>query len=102
MAPDEAVGHVARVAAVPDSSFFDIASELVPAIDRVHFNGLGLEQDMALRLRTLLADRLIQSLGWRRERDRSELRVEISDRLCHRRAVLQQLWLSRWCVLLPD
>ena len=78
MTPDEAVGHVARVTAVPDEPpFIDIVSELVPAIDLVHFNGLGPEQDMALRLRTLLADRLIQTVGWWRERDRSELPVEM-------------------------
>jgi hypothetical protein len=69
--------HVARAAAVPDKSFIDIAGELVPAIDRVHFNGLGLEQYMALMLRTLVADRLSQTAGWRRERDRSELSVEM-------------------------
>ncbi|MBT2305119.1 hypothetical protein J7E70_32445 [Variovorax paradoxus] len=76
MAPDEAAAHVARAAAVPDESFFHIASELVPAIDRIYFNGLGIDLGTALRLRTQLADRLIQTVGWRHERDRSELSVE--------------------------
>ena len=48
MTPDEAASHVVRAAAVPEESFFDIVSELVPAIDRVHFNGFGLELDMAI------------------------------------------------------
>ena len=61
----------------PTSSFFDIASELVPAIDGVYFNGLSLDLGTTLRLRTLLANRLIQTAGWQRERDRSELSVEM-------------------------
>ncbi len=77
MPPEEAVCHVSRLAAVPDISFFEIARELVRAIDWVHFNGLGLKQDLALRLRVLLVDRMIQSSGWRSERDRSSLQIEI-------------------------
>lgn len=77
MAPDESVAHVARTATVPDKSFFDIARELVPAIDRCYFDGLGLDLGTALRLRSQLADRLIQTAGWRHERDRSELSVEM-------------------------
>ncbi|MBF0628340.1 MAG: hypothetical protein HQL91_08965 [Magnetococcales bacterium] len=76
MAPNEAVAHVARAASVPDKSFFDIASELVPAIDQVFFNGSGLDLGTTLRLRTLLANRLFDTVGWQRECDRSELSVE--------------------------
>ena len=76
MAPDEAAAYVERASAVPDESFFDIASELVPAIDRDYFNGLGLDLSTALRLRTLLTDRLVDTVGWKRERDRSESSVE--------------------------
>lgn len=77
MASDEASAHVARAAAVPDQSFFNIASILVPAIDQVYFNGLGLDLGTALRLRIQLADRLIDTDGWRHERDRSDLSVEM-------------------------
>lgn len=77
MAPDKAVAHVARAATVPDESFFDIVSELVLAIDRAYFNGLGLDLGTALKLRVLLTDRLIDTAGWRRERDKSELSVEV-------------------------
>jgi hypothetical protein len=77
MGADEAVAHVARAAVVPDVSFLDVANELVPAIDRVYFNGLGLDLKTALRLRALLADRLIRTAAWQRERGRSELSVEM-------------------------
>lgn len=77
MAPDESVAHVARMTTVPDKSFFDIVRELVPAIDRGYFNGLGLDLGTTLRLRTQVTDRLIQTGGWRHERDKSELSVEM-------------------------
>lgn len=77
MAPDEAVAHVARAVAVPDESFFDIASDLVPAIDRLYFNGAGLDLDSALKLRALIADRLVAASGWQWSRDTSELSVEM-------------------------
>jgi hypothetical protein len=76
MPSEEALGHVSQLTTVSDSCFFDICTELACAIDRVHFEGLGLDQDMALRLRALLVDRLIQSSGWRRERDSSSLQIE--------------------------
>ena len=38
---------------------------------------MGLELDNALRLRTLVADRLIQCAGWERESNRSGLSVEM-------------------------
>ena len=77
MAPDEAAAHVARTITVPDKPFFEVASELVPAIDRVYFSGLGLDLDTALKLRGLLAGRLIDTAGWRWECKRSELSVEM-------------------------
>ena len=68
---------VSEVTELPDDSFFDIVENLVPAIDEVYFNGLGIDLDTALRLRTLLADRLMESAGWRRERERTEMSVEM-------------------------
>lgn len=75
--PDQASAEVARAVAVPDESFFDIAENLVPALDELHFNDLGLDLEAALRLRGLIADRMVKSAGWRRERDRSEMSVEM-------------------------
>jgi hypothetical protein len=74
---EQPAAHVAGLIAVPDNSFLDIAGELVPAIDRAYFDGLGLDLDQAVRLRALVADRLIQCAGWERERNRSGLSVEV-------------------------
>ncbi|KQW61030.1 hypothetical protein ASD02_23125 [Ensifer sp. Root1252] len=61
---------------VPDRSFFDILVELVRPIDASFLNGEGLSLGVAVRLREILADRLVDSPGWRREQGRSELSVE--------------------------
>lgn len=75
--PDQASAAVARVVSVPDRSFFDVAENLVPALDELHFNDLGLDLETALRLRGIVADRFVESAGWRREQDRSEMSVEM-------------------------
>ena len=75
--PDQAASEVAQAVDVPDKSFFDIAEILIPALDELHFNDLGLELERALQLRGLIADRLVESAGWRREQERSEMSVEM-------------------------
>ncbi|MGR7996940.1 hypothetical protein [Xanthobacter sp. ZOL 2024] len=74
---EQAAANVAKAIAVPDESFFDIAESLVPALDELYFNDLGLSLEAALQLRGLIADRLMDSAGWRRERDKAELSVEM-------------------------
>ena len=77
MSLDQAANHVSTVTGVPDESFFDIVANLVPAIDEVYFNALGMDLGTALSLRTLIANRLLKSAGWRWERERTELSVEM-------------------------
>jgi hypothetical protein len=77
MTPDQGAAHVVRAANIPDESFFSVATELVPAIDAVYFNGFELGSDMAVRLRSLLASRLMETRRWRRERDNLKHSVEI-------------------------
>ncbi|ACS58884.1 conserved hypothetical protein (plasmid) [Rhizobium leguminosarum bv. trifolii WSM1325] len=62
---------------VPDRSFYDILAELNPPIDISYLNGHGLSVSVVVKLREILADRLMQSTGWRREHDRTELSVEM-------------------------
>jgi hypothetical protein len=77
MTPDHAAVHVLRAANIADESFFSVATELVPAIDRTYFNGLKLSSDTAVRLRSLLSNRLMQTRGWRHECNNSKQSVEI-------------------------
>lgn len=77
MSVEEAVEHVLRLSDVPDRSFFDIVGQLASAIDVVFFDGQELDAGTAIRLRTVLANRLTETNGWLREHDRSDMRVEM-------------------------
>lgn len=74
---DEAASHVVRAITIPDESFFRVTSSLAPAIDQIYFNERGLDLDTALNLRELITDRLIGTVGWKREQDKSEMNVEV-------------------------
>ncbi len=73
--PDRAAAHVARLVAVPDEPFFDLAAALVRALDVAHFGGGDLSPRLAVSLRSLVADRLMKGTGWSREQRRTELSV---------------------------
>lgn len=77
LSEDDMIAEINRAIDVPDRSFFDVASELVPAIDQLYFDGQQLDLNKALKFRTLVVDRLMDSAGWQRECDRSELSVEM-------------------------
>lgn len=78
MPPDQIATFVAEITALPDASFFDIIGNLVPALDEMYFNELGMDLDTAVSLRTLLCDRLMESAGWLWERERTEMSVEMT------------------------
>jgi hypothetical protein len=73
---EQASTAVTRMIAVPDSSFFELAADLVRALDELHFNDRGLKLETATQLRSMIAERLTKTSGWRRQRDRSELSIE--------------------------
>ena len=77
MSADQAAPYVSNITGMPDESFFDIVQDLVPAIDEVYFNALGMGLEMAFSLRTLIVNRLLKSTGWRWERERTEMSVEM-------------------------
>lgn len=76
MPRDEVMAFIAAAIDVPDEPFFDIVEELIPALDRSLFNDRGLHLNTALMLRTLVADRMVRTTGWRREKDRAAMSVE--------------------------
>src|SRR5437773_2352641 len=49
----------------PNETFYDAAGTFLRDVDSVYFNGEGLTQYEAVRIRTALADRLVDSSGWR-------------------------------------
>ena len=72
---DDIAAGVARAIDVPEDAFFKVATVIIPEIDRLYFERLGLDLDTALRMRSLVVNRMVQSNGWRWESNRSELSV---------------------------
>lgn len=54
------------ITSLPDESFFDAVTSFLRSADKVHFDDRGLQAPEAVRIRSLLADRLMNSSGWRR------------------------------------
>jgi len=73
----DAIDCVRRAIDLPDESFFEIAADLLPCLDALFFNNKGGTLDLLLNLRSVIADRLGQTVGWRRERDRDDLTWEV-------------------------
>lgn len=53
------------LASLPDESFFDAVADLVRSVDTVYFAGQGLAESAAVGMRAKLADRLMESGGWK-------------------------------------
>lgn len=66
---------VTRITSLPDEPFFDVVTSFLRSIDEVYFNGQALDDGEASRIRARLAQRLMESAGWRwlkhRRSDRS-------------------------------
>ncbi len=75
--PGLAVESIDRLAlnpirALPDEAFFDASSRFLRSLDRVYFEHGNLTEPEAVRIRAVLAERLVESQGWKwRDRDPS-------------------------------
>jgi hypothetical protein len=54
------------IRSLPDEKFLDVFAMFVVAVDRVFFNGRGPATEEAVRIRSVLAERLVETGGWRR------------------------------------
>lgn len=50
---------------LPDEPFFDAVADFMRSIDAVYFGGHGIAETAAVAIRTMLAERLMESNGWR-------------------------------------
>jgi hypothetical protein len=57
---------LAPIRSLPDEPFFDIIAVFLRSVDAVFFNDGGLQEIMATKIRSALADRLMASRGWQR------------------------------------
>lgn len=65
------------ISSLPDEAFFDILTQLLRSVDAVYFNNGGLQQPIAISIRSALANRLMTSSGWRWLRARRSFCIEI-------------------------
>lgn len=57
---------LAPIISLPDRPFFDVISEFLQSVDAVYFNNGGMHENIAVSVRTALAQRLMSSRGWQR------------------------------------
>jgi hypothetical protein len=63
---------------LPDEPFFDVTTTFLRSVDEIYFNNHGLEDAEAVRIRTVLAQRLMESSGWKwLEHRRPDLTIEV-------------------------
>jgi hypothetical protein len=64
------------VSSLPDRPFFDIISQFLRSVDAVYFNDRGLQEPIAISIRSALANRLMTSSGWQRLRGSRSASIE--------------------------
>ena len=74
----ETVNSISLLASLPEDSFFEITTIFLRAFDEACFNRSIIDVEFAVKVRTLLAERLIKTRGW------SNLRGTESDGVEHR------------------
>lgn len=57
---------LAPIISLPDRPFFDVISKFLQSVDAVYFNNGGMHENIAVSVRTALAQRLMSSRGWQR------------------------------------
>ncbi len=66
------------IRSLPDESFFRVVRLFLRSIDEVYFNNRGLGKAEAVRVRSVLADRLIGCRGWHRMQNERAFSVEMN------------------------
>ena len=54
------------ISSMPDEPFFDVITRFLRSVDAVYFNDRGLQEPIATRIRSTLANRMMASSGWKR------------------------------------
>lgn len=64
--PEVGLLALAPISSLPDEPFFDVITRFLRSVDAVYFNDLGLQETIAISIRSALANRLMASSGWKR------------------------------------
>jgi hypothetical protein len=57
---------LAPISSLPDEPSFDVIAQFLRSVDAVYFNDGGLQESIAIGIRSALATRLMASSGWKR------------------------------------
>ncbi len=68
---------LARICSLPDQAFFDVIALFVRSVDEVYFGEHGLNEEIAIRIRVALAERMTKSGGWRRLQGKRSASIEM-------------------------
>ena len=64
------------IISLPDEAFFDVVTQFLRNIDSVYFNDQGLDDSVAITVRSGLAGRLMETNGWKRLAGRASTSIE--------------------------
>jgi hypothetical protein len=53
------------ICSLPDEPFFDVVTQFLQSLDVVYFNDLGIQEPIAISIRSTLANRLMASRSWK-------------------------------------
>jgi hypothetical protein len=53
------------ICSLPDEPFFDVVTQFLQSLDVVYFNDLGIQEPIAISIRSALANRLMASRSWK-------------------------------------
>ena len=100
--PGSTVEEIDQVAlgpirSLPDEPFFDATGGFLMSVDRVHFGNGILGEEGALKIRTSLAGRLLESSGWRSGSSDPSRSMEV-----HMGSVIAALLFNEWNRLSPS
>ena len=65
------------ITSLPDEVFFDAVAYFLRSVDEVYYGDGDLQAAEAVRIRSVLADRLTSSSGWRRLRHEKSMSIEV-------------------------
>jgi hypothetical protein len=68
---------LAPISLLPDEPFFDILTQFLRSVDTVYFNDRGLQEPIAISIRSALANRLMSSRGWKWLGGRRSASIEV-------------------------
>jgi len=72
----EGTDLVAPISALPEQNFFGVLADILRSFDAVYFGGGNVDASVAVAIRSVFADRMMESWGWKRLKGTKETSIE--------------------------